>query len=158
RRFKRKRIRICFFHIAKLFGLFALARYLTRKALRILCYHGTAMVDEHEFRPGLWMRPMIFRERMRRLVALKYPVIDLESALDGLRAGTLPPCATVLTVDDGSRSTFDCQLPEIKDHSFPVTVYVTTYYSLKRTPVFRLIVQYMFWKTKQKELNCSGLG
>ena len=34
-------------YICNFFGLFRLARYLTRGGLRILCYHGFAQADEY---------------------------------------------------------------------------------------------------------------
>lgn len=35
----------------KALGLFALSRRLTKHKLRILCYHGISVADEHLFRP-----------------------------------------------------------------------------------------------------------
>jgi hypothetical protein len=41
---------------------------------------------------------------------------------------------------------------------FPATIYVVSYYAAKGTPVFRLAIQYLFWKTRQVELLTRGLG
>jgi peptidoglycan/xylan/chitin deacetylase (PgdA/CDA1 family) len=46
----------------------------------------------------------------------------------------------------------------LKDLGLPATIYVTTYYCLKGTPIFRLVIGYMLWKTTRTELDLSGLG
>ncbi len=40
---------------------------------------------------------------------------------------------------------------------FPATVYVTTYYVRKATPVFRLVVQYMFWKARRRSVALAAV-
>src|SRR3546814_7760895 len=67
--------------VAKLTGLFALARLLTAGDLRILCYHGAALRDEHHFRPGLFMGKETFAARMALLARQGYPVIGLVIAV-----------------------------------------------------------------------------
>jgi Polysaccharide deacetylase len=52
----------------------------------------------------------------------------------------------------------DRALPVLRKYGFPVTVYVASYYALKETPVFRLVLQYLFWKTKEVQLSTSSLG
>src|SRR3546814_18666388 len=70
--------------VAKLTGLFALARLLTAGDLRILCYHGAALRDEHHFRPGLFMGKETFAARMALLARQGYPVIALDIAVASL--------------------------------------------------------------------------
>ncbi|HKA02036.1 MAG TPA: polysaccharide deacetylase family protein [Candidatus Solibacter sp.] len=41
-------------------------------------------------------------------------------------------------------------------YGFPATVYLTTYYYVRQNPIFRLAVQYMFWKTAAQRLDLSG--
>jgi peptidoglycan/xylan/chitin deacetylase (PgdA/CDA1 family) len=64
----------------------------------------------------------------------------------------------VITFDDGFDSIRKMALPVLKDLRLPATIYVTTYYCLKGNPIFRLVIQYMFWKTRRTELDLSGLG
>ena len=45
--------------------------------------------------------------------------------------------------------------PALRD---PATIYVTTYYVGKTRPIFRLVVQYLFWKTERTTLDLNGLG
>jgi hypothetical protein len=95
------RLKLAAYHVCKWAGLFALARRLTPGGLRILCYHGFAVDDESEFRPGLFIRVETFRRRLAHLAAHRYPILSLDEAIDRLTRGTLPPNAVVITVDDG---------------------------------------------------------
>jgi peptidoglycan/xylan/chitin deacetylase (PgdA/CDA1 family) len=144
-------------HVSKRLGLFYLARLLSPPGLRILCYHGFAMDDEADFRPKLFISPKTFERRLRFLSAKRFPVLDLQDAIVKLSAGTLPEGATVITIDDGFYSVLHCALPLLQSLSFPATVYITTYYCRKETPIFRLMLQYIFWKTRDSELDLSDL-
>ncbi len=146
------------YRAAKSTGMFLISRKSTRNSLRILAYHGLAMADEGRFRPQLFMNPEEFRNRMEYIVAKKYPVLSLDEALAGLRNRNLPDGATVITFDDGWYSTWKVAVPILRELSLPATIYVTTYYCIKEHPVFRLVVQYMFWKTACQRLDFSGLG
>jgi peptidoglycan/xylan/chitin deacetylase (PgdA/CDA1 family) len=147
-----------FLLVCKWLGLFRLARFATRRGLRILCYHGFAFSDESSFRPRLFMRPETFRIRMQYLSSHKYPVVSLENACEGLAKGSLPDGAVAITIDDGFFGVFHSAWPVLQMHSFPATVYVTSYYAEKQNPVFRLAVQYMFWKTTRETLDSEDLG
>jgi peptidoglycan/xylan/chitin deacetylase (PgdA/CDA1 family) len=87
-----------------------------------------------------------------------YLVLPLDEAHKLLCEGRLPKDAVVITVDDGFYSTFKLAQPILLRYAFPATVYVTSYYSHKETPVFRLVVQYVFWKATGKAIDLSGLG
>src|SRR4051794_22157322 len=102
----KKRVKRLVLYAAKRAGLFVLARRLTSGQLRILCYHGLSLEDEHRFRPGLFIRPELLRQRLRTLRQRRFPVIGLDCALQRLAEGDLPPCATVVTFDDGFSSNF----------------------------------------------------
>ena len=146
------------YHFCKWIGLFALARRRTRGGLRILCYHGFSLEDESSFAPRTFMEPVTFGKRMAFLSKRGIPVLELGDALEKLSSGDLPPGAAVITIDDGFYGTYSKAFPVLKSFSFPATVYVTTYYAVKESPIFRLVVQYMFWKTRQQELEPGGLG
>jgi peptidoglycan/xylan/chitin deacetylase (PgdA/CDA1 family) len=153
-----KRLKYLILHGAKWTGIFALARRLTSGQLRILCYHGLSLGDEHRFRPGLFMRPEVLRRRLRVLRSRGFPVLSLDCALERMEARQLPPCATVVTFDDGFFSNLSPGLAILKEFDIPATIYVTTYYAAKGQPVFRLVVQYLFWKTRRTEFDLTGLG
>lgn len=146
-------------YLCRALGLFHLARYLTRDNLQILCYHGFELEDESQFRGGLFMRPRTLQKRLRAIAKSGFPVIGLGEAVRGLAHGRLPPNALVLTIDDGFHSVYCHAAPMLKEHGFPATVYVTTYYVEKGSPVFRLAVQYMFWKSSVRTLRIpDGIG
>jgi peptidoglycan/xylan/chitin deacetylase (PgdA/CDA1 family) len=143
---------------AKWTGLFYLARLLTRRHLRILCYHAFAFEDESIFRGKLFMRPETFNGRLQFLVQKGFPVLRLAEALARLEGGSLPAGATVITIDDGFFSVYRLAAPLLERFQFPATIYVYTYYCDLPVPVFRLCVQYMFWKTKVEQLDMRPLG
>ena len=144
-------------HVSRLLGLFRLAERRTAGMLRILCYHGLSLADEHEFRPMLHMRPATFRARLATIARRRLPVLSLEDALAALRRGTLPRCAVVITFDDGFYDNFRHGIGPLREAAFPATIYVTTYHVIKQTPVFRLIVSYMFWKSELDTVDLRGI-
>jgi peptidoglycan/xylan/chitin deacetylase (PgdA/CDA1 family) len=87
-----------------------------------------------------------------------FPVLGLDTALDLLDKGTLPPCALVITIDDGFASLYSCAYPTLAKYAFPATIYVTTYYAEKKNPIFNIAVQYMFWKTRKDTIDLTGLA
>jgi len=125
--------------------------------VRILCYHGFAIGDEHKFHPKLFIHPDTFRKRLFWLRAHGYPVLRLEEALAGLDGDPLPSCATVITIDDGFYSTCRIARPILAGFSFPATVYVASYYCLKPNPVFSLAVRYLFWRAPDRPDDLQDL-
>lgn len=144
-------------HAMKGLGLFRLARRLTRDGLRIVCYHGFAVAEEYKFRSKLFIRGDLFRRRIEYLQREGYPILPLSEAVEGLNAGRLPPCSTVITMDDGWSGVYTVALPLIKELQVPVTVYVTTYYVENPMPVYTVALSYLFWRTSARrvELPCA---
>jgi peptidoglycan/xylan/chitin deacetylase (PgdA/CDA1 family) len=145
-------------YVAKCCGFFGLARFYTANELRILCFHGLSLGDEHQFRPGLFTRPEVLWKRMKTLRDGRFPILSLDQGLDGLARGDLPKGATVVTFDDGFYSNFSHGLPILRHFDIPATIYVTSYYVAKARPIFRLVVQYLFWKSKRTKVDLNGLG
>ena len=139
-------------------GLFALAARITGRGLRILCYHGTALAEEHRFLPKLFMTPQTFERRLRILAERRHPVLPLGEAVERLSRGDLPPRAVVITIDDGFYGTYRLAWPMLQRFGFPATIYTTTYYSVKEHPVFGLVVEYMLWKTPATDVDLDALG
>jgi peptidoglycan/xylan/chitin deacetylase (PgdA/CDA1 family) len=144
------------FQFAKHAGLFRLARWSTRNQLLILCYHGFELADESRFRPMLFMRSEVFSRRLETIRKHGHTVVPLDEAVTRLREGTLPRNTVCLTIDDGFYSVLACAAPLLRQHDFAATLYVTSYYADKRTPIFRLVVQYMFWKTNVSTFDGCG--
>ena len=153
-----RRIKLLFLYISKYLGLFRIARHLTREGLRILAYHNFSMGDEVEFRPKLYIRPETFEKRLHVLEKEKFPVIELHQALTLLSEKTLPNSSTVITIDDGWYGTKLYANKILQRKAFPYTIYVASYYSLKETPVFNLVIQYMFWKTQKDRVDFGKIG
>lgn len=149
-----------FLRIARGLGAFALARRITRRDLRILCYHGLSLDDEEQFQPKLFMRIDTFRRRMRYLSDHGYSVLPLGNALDRLGTGTLPDHPVVITFDDGWLGIGTLAVPVLEQHRFPATIYVTTRDVVDEAPVFNVAIRYLLWKTRARsiDLGASGLG
>lgn len=144
-------------YIAKNTDLFSLTKVITRRNLRILCYHGCSLQDEHQFRPGLFMTGENFKERMRIIVAKGYPVLSLDDAIDKLRSNNLPKGATVITIDDGWYGTYKKQFPILKALQLPATIYASTHYVQHQTQVFNVCLDYLLWKVgKEKAMDLKS--
>ncbi len=153
-----RRLKLLILWMAKLLGLFALAQLRTRGQLRILCYHGLQLDDETAFRPKLFIEGSAFAERLGRLARRGATVLPLQQATRALyNRERLPNLPVVITFDDGWYSTYRVALPLLQTRGYPVTVYVTSYYVNKCRPIFRLAIQYMFWKSRAGKLDLSGL-
>ncbi len=152
------RARLSVLHLSKWGGLFHLSKFLTRKSLRILCYHNFSTDQTLEWGPGLCIHPETFRRRLETIHRGHFTVLGLDEAVDRLYSKTLPHHAVVITIDDGFYNTKVHAHPLLKSFGYPYTIYVTTYYVEKETPIFGLLTQYLFWLTDKKRLDLSGLG
>lgn len=139
-------------YLAKYSGLFSIARQATKSGLRILCYHGFEINDETGFRPQLFININKFSDRLDSIEKYGFPVLGLSEANKRLQRGDLPANALVITIDDGFYSVYKQAAGLLVQKKFPATVYVTTYFVQKETPIFRLVIQYMFWKSGVAEL------
>ena len=124
-----------------------------RQRLLILCYHGTSTDDEHLWRPLFTSLHKNWTERFSALKNGKYSVQPLGTALQRLRAGTLPPRSVAITFDDGTYDFYRHAFPLLQSHGFPATVYLTTYYTFCELPVFNLICSYMLWQRRDRIIS-----
>lgn len=145
------------YKISKYMGLFAICRWITRKNIRILGYHGIWLGEGHVGN-FLFMSPEKFACRMQKIKDMGYPVLTLDDALRQQSKGEHPDFTTVITIDDGWYGSYLHMLPELERQKFTATMYVTTYYCDKQAPVFNVALQYLFSATKVKTLNTSKLG
>jgi peptidoglycan/xylan/chitin deacetylase (PgdA/CDA1 family) len=146
------------FRIIRLLGGFRLARWITRRRLRILCYHGFSEGDEHQFNPFLFMRSSVFSDRMEILHSRRYPVVSLAEGVSRLQRGEIRNAETVITLDDGWRSNLTLGLPVLKRLNFPACVYVTTEHFGTGLPVFNVALWYVIWKTSTPSFRLDGFG
>jgi peptidoglycan/xylan/chitin deacetylase (PgdA/CDA1 family) len=138
-------------------GLFRLvdkSRWRQRRLL-ILAYHGISMDDEHQWDASLYMAPDCFRRRMELLKDSGCTVLPLTEALRLLYRQDLPEKCVALTFDDGNYDFLKEAQPIIREYNFPVTVYLTTFYSHCRMPVFDVMCSYLLWKGRNARLDFS---
>lgn len=152
----RERVKLAVLRVAKALGLFALARRRTRRAARILCYHG-AWISAGTFSRYLFMTPARFRSRLDLIARLGLPVLPLDEAVRRLADGTLPDCATVITIDDGWYGTGRDMLPELARRGLPATLYLTTYYSRRQYPVFDVALQFVLARCAPRVLDLAAV-
>lgn len=153
----KNRFRFAALHGARFLGMFALAQFLTRKRLRILCYHGFSTGDEHEVLPHVFMRPETFVRRMQILKRRHIPVIALSEALNKLKTSTISSADTVITFDDGWASNLSIAAPVLEALHFPACIYVTTEHLKAGTEVFNVVLYYMLCRTSRSTLKLDGL-
>lgn len=129
--------------VAKKLGCFWIARQLTRRAARILCYHGT-WLGRDDFRgDAMFMSAATFRARLEYLSAKGYPVLPLETAVMGLHGSrNVPAAPVVITIDDGWYSTFADMLPGLVHHGFPATLYCDSRHLESGAPLPHLMARY----------------
>ena len=140
-------------------GIFSVVRNSRWRSQRllILAYHGISQEDEHEWDASLYMPPDCFRRRMQLLKNSNCAVLPLSEAVERLYAGELPERCVALTFDDGDYDFYKEAHPIIRDFNFPVTVYLTTFYSHYPKPVFDVIASYLLWKGRGERLDFRGL-
>lgn len=139
--------------VCRTLGLFAIARRLTSGGLRILCYHGISLDDEHAFQPKLFMRADTFRSRMELLSRQGHVVLPLDDALAALDQNRLPPFATVITFDDGWLGTGTQAAPILAQLGFSSTLYVTTHEVVEDIPVLSVALAYLLWRGRNGEID-----
>ena len=124
-----------------------------RQRLLILCYHGFAMADEYLWNRALYMRPAALFRRLQMLRDSRCEVLPLAEALRLLYAGALLPRSVAITVDDGTYDFYAAGLPLFRKFRYPVTVYLSTYYSEFNRPVFDPALSYILWKARGQTLD-----
>jgi Polysaccharide deacetylase len=137
-------------------GCFALARRITRTQLRILCYHGFSIGDQHLFSPLLYMRPETFQRQLDLIVRMGFPVVSLNEGLAMLRSNTVRRGETVITIDDGWKTT-TLAAERLRKAALPACLYVTTYYVGKPVAVFNVVVRYMLWRCAGQVIDVRGV-
>lgn len=143
----RGRLKRALLEIAAISGAFAIARRSSARNLRVLAYHGLWTTPGFQFGNRLFITPEQFRRRMIWLKNSGYPVLRLDEAVERLASGMLPDFATVITIDDGWRSTYTHMLPILEDLQLPATVYVTTWYVIHSAPVLNVALQYVMQRS-----------
>jgi peptidoglycan/xylan/chitin deacetylase (PgdA/CDA1 family) len=136
-------------------GVFSLvenSRWRQRRLL-ILAYHGISLADEHLWDYTQFMSPSLFRARLQLIKKSGATVLPLGQALDRLYANDLPDKSVVITFDDGTADFQAQAFPILREFDFPVTLYLTTYYTSYNRPVFDVMCSYLLWKGRGATLD-----
>jgi peptidoglycan/xylan/chitin deacetylase (PgdA/CDA1 family) len=128
-----------------------------RNRLLILGYHGVALDDEHHWDPELYMPAPVLRRRLELIREAGCRVLTLDEAVQHLYEGDLPPRSVALTFDDGTYDFYARAFPIVEAFSFPVTVYLTTYYAELNRPVYDAMDSYLLWKGRGRVLSWPEL-
>lgn len=128
-----------------------------RRQLLILAYHGVSLDDEDLWEGALYLSPATFRSRMSALKSFGAAVLPLGEAVERLYAGDLPDKAVALTFDDGAYDFYARAFPVVSEFGFPVTLYLTTFYTQFNRPVFDTFCSYLLWKARGRALELSAL-
>ncbi|WP_019140766.1 polysaccharide deacetylase family protein [Noviherbaspirillum massiliense] len=153
-----RKLKLLVFLLARMFGVFALFRILTRSRIRILCYHGGCIGDEHGYNPLLFCPADVFESRVRWLLDKGFNIIPLDKAVSMLAASaSRPRLPTVITFDDGWFSTGHTLLPVLRKWDLPSTLYVCTEHFLQGWAVPAVTIRYIVWKSARTKLTLSGL-
>jgi len=121
-----------------------------QRRLLILCYHGIALHDEHEWSPSLYMDAELFAHRLQLIAEADCNVLPLGVAIRLLSEGALPPRAVTITFDDGMYDFLAGALPHLERYGYPATVYQTTFYSTFQRPLFEIGLSYVLWRARAR--------
>ena len=154
----RRKARLLFLWTSKTLGLFRLAKALTKKNLRILCYHNFAEAGIPEWERLLTIDARTFEQRMTYLAEHGYTVLGLDEGVDGLQSGVLPDLPTVITIDDGWFNIKRYAHQILKRHGFPYTIYVSSHYSKHQVPLFNISIQHLLKATRRRKAQFDGLN
>jgi peptidoglycan/xylan/chitin deacetylase (PgdA/CDA1 family) len=128
-----------------------------RQRLLILAYHGISLEDEHLWNGSQFLSAEILRTRLELLKKSRCAVLPLGEAVTRLYANDLPDRAVTITFDDGTSDFHRRAFPLIQEFGFPVTLYLTTFYSYYQRPVFDLMCSYLLWKGRHTTLDLSKI-
>lgn len=153
------RFKLLSLYLFKYIGLLLIARLITRRKIRILCYHGGSIDDEYKFNPKLFCQEGFFKSRIDWLQKNGFSVITLDDAVNAaLNDNVSSSLPTVLTFDDGWHSTISELLPHLSAKGFPSTLYLCTRHIIEQWPVPNVTVRYILWKSGRERFDLAGLG
>lgn len=128
-----------------------------RRRLFIVCYHGVSTRDEHDWNGELYVPPDHLRRRLRSLRDNDYNILPLAEACRRLTEGSLPPRSVAVTFDDGAVDFATTAVPVLREFDVPATVYLASYYSSVRLPVFDTVLSYVLWRGRASGADVGPL-
>src|SRR5438034_1399853 len=128
-----------------------------RERLLILAYHGISTHDEHLWDDSMFMPAEVFRRRLELIKRSGCQVLPLSEAVERLYSKTLPDRSVAITFDDGTQDFYRAAFPLLREFNFPVTVYLSTFYSDFNRPVFDVMCAYLLWRGRTELLDLQQL-
>lgn len=122
----RRRLRSLVETLACAAGLHHVARWLNRRRLLIVCYHGVCEDDCGE-KHWLLLPRKEFLEQINYL-RRHYRCMNVDDAVVALQQGELRAPTACVTFDDGYRNNVEVALPILRAASVPATIYLATGY------------------------------
>lgn len=100
---------------------------MSEKALVILGYHSIGPPSPGGWKTWFYVPEAIFVEQLCSMTDEGWEMIDLATLLNGLKdPGSLPERASLITFDDGYRSTLHVALPILRELGHPAVLFVPT--------------------------------
>lgn len=156
----KNKIKLMVFFLARALGLFVVARWLTARKVRILCYHGGCLGDEINYNPKLFCSSNTLAARMLWLESNGFNIVTLDelARLASNPPGGRPSLTTAITFDDGWYSTASELIPVLGKMGIPSTLYLCTSHYLEEAAVPSVVVRYLIWKSKLASFDLTGFG
>ena len=132
-------------------------RWLFSRRLTILTYHGFRNENErNEFVPFIGNHLSAQRlEEQLAYIKKFYSPLSLNEAFDRMMLGSLPANALVMTIDDGYASIFRIAYPLFCAYGVPVTVFLSTGFLDRRSPLWFDRLMYAVVRSQRRALVLS---
>jgi len=140
-------LKLIVLRLARLIGLFSFARWLTRRSILIIGWHGVSQDDEHKRFQSLFISPETFRRRLEFL-RKHYEIISLDEAVSQHKKRQYKPRQVILTFDDAFCNFKTIAAPILEESGMTATVYVVSKKMASGNPFFPLLVRDMLLSTQ----------
>lgn len=133
-------------------GFNYIARWFTRKGLKVLMYHGVSEDDEPV---QCWwqMKQERFSQQIQYLKK-EFTIISLDQAYDAfLKNKSLPEKSLVLTFDDGYKNFLTHALPVLKATGVPALLYIPTGPVVAGDLIWSDLLYYVLFTLDKKQLD-----
>jgi len=125
------------------FGGFTPFHWAYRNKILILTYHRFSREkDFHKIASAEFLLHLEYLQKHNR-------IFSLSEAIDSLvKKKSLPPNATVITIDDGYRDVYEVAFPLLKDFGFPATLFAITDFLDEKCWLWTDLMRYVLLNTK----------
>lgn len=128
-----------------------LLRFLLRKKVIILMYHGFTDKDNDEGIEndhGKHLHVDKFKRQLEYLSKYHHVISLKEFVRHCAASGKIPANSVVITVDDGYRSNYTLAYPLLRRFGIPATIFLTTRFVDQRQPLWTDRVEYLLARTE----------